>query len=240
MNILLDMHTHTIVSGHAYSTLQEMAQAAAERGLKLLGITDHGPGMNGACNPMYFRNFSVVPQFINGVEIMMGAEMNILNTQGTLDLDKSTRKLLSLRIAGFHYRSFEKGTIEENTDGLIKVIKSKEIDIISHPGDGTAELLFERIVLAAKEHGTLLEINNSSLKPIRKKPMARPNNIEILKLCKKYDVPVILGSDAHISFDIACYEHIYELLAETEFPEELIVNDKIDMFKEIIRKKKEG
>lgn len=39
MKIELDVHTHTVASGHAFSSLQEMAQAAAGKGLKLLGIT---------------------------------------------------------------------------------------------------------------------------------------------------------------------------------------------------------
>jgi len=50
------------------------------------------------------------------------------------------------------------------------------------------------------------------------------NNLEILRLCKKYEVPTILGSDAHISFQIADYERLYPLLAETEFPDELVMN----------------
>ena len=41
MKTLLDVHTHTVASGHAFSTLQEMAVAASEKGLKLLGITEH-------------------------------------------------------------------------------------------------------------------------------------------------------------------------------------------------------
>ena len=41
MEYILDLHTHTIASGHAYSTIREMAQAASEKGLKLLGITEH-------------------------------------------------------------------------------------------------------------------------------------------------------------------------------------------------------
>jgi len=59
-----------------------------------------------------------------------------------------------------------------------------------------------------------------------------PNNLEILRLCKKYEVPVILGSHAHIHFDIARYDYISPLLAQTEFPEGLIVNDKPDVFME--------
>ncbi|MBQ2402363.1 MAG: phosphatase, partial [Prevotella sp.] len=118
------------------------------------------------------------------------------------------------------------------------VIQNPWINFISHPGDGTAELNFEPIVIAAKEHNTLLEINNSSLNPVRGKThKAIPNNIEILNLCKKYEVPVILGSDAHITFDIANYDNILPLLNETEFPEELIINDKPNAFIKLLEKK---
>lgn len=107
---------------------------------------------------------------------------------------------------------------------MIQIIRNPKIHIISHPGDGTAELDFEPLVLAAKESHTLLEINNHSLAPERKKAVARDNNLEILRLCKKYEVPTILGSDAHISFQIADYDRIYPLLEETDFPDELIMN----------------
>ena len=59
-------------------------------------------------------------------------------------------------------------------------------------------------------------------------------------MCKQYEVPVILGSDAHISFDIARYDYIYELLRETEFPEELIWNDNVERFKRFIQSKNES
>lgn len=107
---------------------------------------------------------------------------------------------------------------------MIRIIQNPKIHIISHPGDGSADLDFEPLVLAAKESHTLLEINNHSLAPQRKKTVARDNNLEILRLCKKYEVPTILGSDAHISFQIADYSRIMPLLAETEFPDELIMN----------------
>jgi putative hydrolase len=146
--------------------------------------------------------------------------------------------MLDIRIAGIHKLCWENGTAEENTEGMIHVIQNPWINIISHPGDGTAELNFEPIVIAAKEHNTLLEINNSSLNPVRGKThKSIPNNIEILNLCKKYEVPVILGSDAHITFDIANYDNILPLLNETEFPEELIINDKPNAFIKLLEKK---
>ncbi len=227
----LDVHTHTIASGHAFSTIQEMAVAAKEKGLKLLGITEHAPGIPGTCELIYFRNLHVVPREMYGVKLLMGAEINILDGDGNLDMDDDLMSKLDLRIAGIHSLCYKWGRREENTNGMVKAISNPFINIISHPGDGTAELDFEPIVLAAKENHTLLEINNSSLKPIRKKLSARDNNIEILKLCKRYDVPVILGSDAHISFDIANYEYLPPLLNETEFPDVLIMNTSVEKFK---------
>ena len=220
----LDVHTHTIVSGHAYSTIQEMVAAAQQKNLSILGITEHAPGIPGTCNPIYFRNLHVVPRQYGELRLMLGAELNILDTKGTLDLDEFYYRHLDIRIAGIHLLCWQGGTIEENTDGMLAAIRNPWTQIISHPGDGTAELLFEPIVLAAKETETLLEINNSSLNPRRNKETAVKNNLEILRLCKQYDVPVILSSDAHISYSIADYSFIWPLLQETEFPDELILN----------------
>ena len=236
MKIELDMHTHTLASGHAYSTIQEMARAGAEKGLKLLGITEHTSGIPGTCDPIYFRNLHVVPREMYGVDLMLGAEINILDAKGNMDADEALMKRLDIRIAGIHLLCYEHGTKEENTFGMIQAIRHPYIQIISHPGDGTAELDFEPIVQASKECGTLLEINNSSLKPARGKQDARVNNLEILRLCKQYEMPVILGSDAHISFDIANYQCVYELLHETEFPEALIVNQSVEMFRNYLKK----
>ena len=51
----------------------------------------------------------------------------------------------------------------------------------------------------------------------------------------EYEVPTILGSDAHISFQIADYERLYPLLAETDFPDELIMNYWPDRFFDYLR-----
>ena len=81
-----------------------------------------------------------------------------------------------------------------------------------------------------------LNAAEAAVKPVRQKKEAYANNMEILRLCRKYDVPIILGSDAHISFDVANYEYALPLIAESQFPEELIVNDKPEMFLEYIHK----
>ncbi|MBO7118734.1 MAG: phosphatase [Bacteroidaceae bacterium] len=230
----LDVHTHTVMSGHAYSTLQEMVAAAQQKGLDILGITEHAPGIPGTCHPIYFRNLHVVPRQFGNLRLMLGAELNILDTKGTLDLDEYYYKRLDIRIAGIHLLCWEGGTVEENTQGMINAIRNPWTQIISHPGDGTAELLFEPIVLAAKESKTLLEINNSSLNPCRNKETALVNNLEILRLCKRYEVPVVLSSDAHISCAIADYGFIWPLLQETDFPDGLILNYDTECFLQYI------
>lgn len=238
MKPLIDVHTHSIASGHAYSTLVEMVSEAQNRGLKIFGITEHTPALPGACHSIYFRNLHVVPRQWGDMRLLLGAELNIINSKGDIDLEDEFFPMLDIRIAGIHKLCWENGTAEENTEGMIRVIQNPWINIISHPGDGTAELNFEPIVIAVKEHNTLLEINNSSLNPVRGKThKSIPNNIEILNLCKKYEVPVILGSDAHITFDIANYDNILPLLNETEFPEELIINDKPNAFIKLLEKK---
>ncbi len=235
MRIELDLHTHTLASGHAFSTLQEMAQAASRKGLRLLGITEHAPGIPGTCQPIYFRNLHVVPRTMYGIDLMLGAEINVLDYEGNIDMDEALMRHIDHRIAGIHSLCYRHGTREQNTAGLERVIRNPWIDIISHPGDGTAELMFEPLVIAAKESHTLLEINNSSLKPIRHKDSAHDNNLEILRLCKQYDVPVILGSDAHISFDIAEYGYLRPLLQQAQFPESLIINTSVEALLAYIR-----
>lgn len=160
-----------------------------------------------------------------GVKLLMGCELNILDSDGTIDLDERHYALMDIRIAGIHKLCWRPGTKLQNTEGLLKVMHNKWVNVITHPGDGTAELFFEPLVLASRETGTVLEINSSSLIPQRNKAAARPNNLEILRLCKKHDVPVIISSDAHISFSVGDYRYALPLLAETDFPEELILNN---------------
>ncbi|MBP3755859.1 MAG: phosphatase [Prevotella sp.] len=222
--VLIDAHTHTVASGHAYSSLQEMARAAAEKGVQYLGITEHGPSIEGTCPLLYFKNMFVVPREMYGVRLLMGCEVNILDTEGHLDLNEEYLNRLDIGIAGIHAVCWKGGTKEENTRAMLNVIRHPKIHIISHPGDGSAELDFEQLVIAAKEAHTLLEINNHSLAPERKKQVAWDNNRELLRLCKQHHVPLILGSDAHISFQIADYSRILPLLEEIDFPDELVMN----------------
>ena len=102
MKILADTHAHTIVSGHAYSTIREMAAAAVSRGMQAMALTEHAPDMPGTCQEYYFMNLDVVPREMNGIRMLFGAELNILNPQGEVDLSDQIIKDLDIVIASIH------------------------------------------------------------------------------------------------------------------------------------------
>ena len=72
MKIELDTHTHTLASGHAYNTITEMIDAAVEKGLKLLAITEHAPAMPGSCKDFYFYNLKILISEGPGADVWCG------------------------------------------------------------------------------------------------------------------------------------------------------------------------
>ena len=103
MEFTLDLHTHTVASGHAYSTVQEMAKAAADKGLKLLGITEHAQGIPGTCDEIYFHNMRIIPRKMYGIDLMFGSEINIIDHDGPL----SRHWISELRESIFHVMKLE-------------------------------------------------------------------------------------------------------------------------------------
>ena len=59
--LIADIHMHTLASGHAYGTIREMAAAAKEQQLQLIGISEHAPGIPGTVDPFYYGNLRVIP-----------------------------------------------------------------------------------------------------------------------------------------------------------------------------------
>ncbi|ROR28140.1 putative hydrolase [Mobilisporobacter senegalensis] len=235
MNIVIDTHSHTIASGHAYNTIEEMAKAASEKGIKLLAITEHAPNMPGTCHDFYFHNLKVVTRMRHGVELLLGVELNVIDYEGNVDLDDETLRGLDIAIASLHVPCIKPGSMDENTNALIGAMKNPHVKIIGHPDDSKYPLDYERLVKAAKEHHVLLELNNNSLNPNGFRLNAKENDIKMLNLCKEYGVPITLGSDAHVAEDIANYCYSKEILEITDFPEDLIMNTSIERFKAFLQ-----
>ena len=225
MNYLSDLHTHTIVSGHAYTTLMENINFCAEKGMKVLGTSEHGPLMPGAPHSWYFGNLITVPRVINGVTILRGCEVNIKNVSGDIDLCEDGSKNLDYMIASFHEVIFETSSKENNTTAIINTIdKNKKVQILGHLGNPNYELDYEQIVRKVKEKDIMIEINNSSLLGKSRKG-SNGNCKKLALLCKEIGAKIILTSDSHISFTIGDFDYAINLLKSIDFPEELIMND---------------
>lgn len=235
MKFVIDAHTHTIASGHAYSTILENVDYASKTGLKLLGITDHAPAMEGGTKPAYFLNFAAIPREINGLQLRMGAELNIMDYDGKVDLDKFYLEKMDYAIASLHPPCIPFGNLEENTNAILRAMENPYIKILGHPGDPRYPIDCKAIVDKSEETGTIIEINNASLIPDGFRKGSEKYISEILKLCRKKGVPVILASDAHFATQIGNFDHALKLMKEVDFPEELIVNSSVEMFRNCLK-----
>ena len=221
MKIVLDTHAHTIVSGHAYNTIREMAQMAKEKGLEAFALTEHAPQMPGTCHEFYFQNLHIVPREIYGVRLFMGVELNIMNEKGEVDLPESTLCQMDIAIASIHGPCYKGERTEEAiTAAYLAAMENPLIHIIGHPDDGRYPVDYEQLAKKAKETGTILEVNNGSLRP------------------GGFRVPVTMGSDAHMDVDLADYSYALPVIEESHFPEELIVNTSAELLKSCIQYKR--
>lgn len=223
--MLCDLHTHTIISGHAYSTLKENIEEAKKKGLKFLGTSEHSQNMPGSCNNVYFYNMKILKRDFDGIFLLRGAEANIMDYSGDLDLTEEKHiKNLDYIIASLHTPCIKDGGITNNTEALIKAMDRQKVRIIGHPDDDRYPIDRESLVLSAKEKKVLIELNNSSLTKNSSRKNARENNIEILELCQKHKVDVIINSDAHVDYQVGDFKIALDLIEELNFPKEQIVN----------------
>lgn len=224
----MDLHTHTIASGHAYNTRNEMIAAAYGKGLDLLAITEHAPAMPGSCQQMYFSNFRVLPRKYENMTVLYGTELNILDYEGHVDLPNEMLKEMDVVLASIHPPCYVSGTAEENTAAYLGAMKNPYVNIIAHPDDSRFPVDYEVLVKAAKEYHVLLEVNNTSLSPLSYRMNGRENYQQLLELCVKYQVPIIVDSDAHVDVLVGAHEFALEMLEEMGFPEKLVMNTRDD------------
>ena len=225
MNYLSDLHTHTIVSGHAYTTLLENISYCKENGIKILGTSEHGPAMPNAPHRWYFGNMKVIPRIINDVIILRGCETNILDVDGNIDLAEEDSKFLDYMIASFHEPVFKPTNKKDNTQAFINCVnKNPKVEILGHIGNPAYELDYDLIVKFAKEKDIMIEINNSSVLG-KSRAGSDINCKKVAILCKEYGTKLILTSDSHIAFTIGHFEESIKILESINFPEELIMNE---------------
>lgn len=218
--VLAETHSHTIASSHAYSTIGEMVAFAKANGIELISITDHGPAVSDGAHPWHFGNLNEIPRVIDGVILIRGMETNITDFNGNTDMHPFEKRM-ELIIASMHDGLLTPSTTEDHTRCWLEIAKNPYIDIIGHSGQNLFPYDYERVIPEFKKYNKAVEINNHSFE-FRKGSLE--NCTEIARLCKKYEVNVVLSSDAHIAYKLCNTELSSQVLESIDFPEELILN----------------
>lgn len=221
LQLIADTHTHSLVSGDAYSTISENAAAARRAGLRYLGITDHASATPGAPPPVYFQNLTILPKEIDGVQLLRGAEVNVMDFAGTLDLPAKILAMLDWVIASMHALTLTPGTKQSHTAGWLAIAENPDVDVIGHCGDPAYDFEHDVVLRAFRDRGKIVEINALSF---LRRPGSAENCRAVAKLCMKYGIPVVVSSDAHVFSRIGNFAAALEMLEDIGFPEELILN----------------
>lgn len=244
--IATDIHTHTLFSRHAYSTIAENVAAARAAGLTLLGSADHFSSMlfpeQDIRNFQFFYNQGVWPREWDGVTLLRGAEADIVSLSGGLfgqDIHCSESivgkrflrertlydrvvESLDYLVASVHNGEFAEGaSIRQTTEMYVRVLQNPKVFVLGHTGRSGIPYDLDEVLGCAKELGKLIEINNHSLESAGRHHRACR---EIAVRCAELGVGICVSSDAHVAPAIGKFPHAQALLDEVHFPEELVMN----------------
>ena len=220
MKFPVDLHTHTIASDHAYSTIHDYIRQAASMGIEMFACTDHGPELSDGPHLSHFHNLRVVPRIVDNVAILRGIEANI-TANGFIDINKESVNKLDIVLAGFH-PNIEPTDKDNHTALMVSVIKSGLVDVISHPGNPKYPIDYEEVLVCAKENNVAIEINSSS--DINTRKGSHKNCVAVASLARKIGNIVSLGTDAHISFFLGNFDESCRIIKESGLSEDQIIN----------------
>ncbi|HUK47800.1 MAG TPA: DNA polymerase/3'-5' exonuclease PolX [Terriglobales bacterium] len=192
-----DVHMHTIETD-GRNTIQEMAEAARERGYKYMAITDHSKnlafanGLDDARALEHIERIRAMNERVGGIRIFAGIEVDILE-DGALDLSDPVLEKMDLVIASVH--SHFNQSAEEMTARLLKAIANPNVSIIGHP---TGRILLRRdaypydmdaVLDAAAKNKVAMELN------------AYPDRLDLcdrhLRMAKQHGVKIVINTDSH-------------------------------------------
>jgi len=226
MRLLADLHTHTVASGHAFSTVTELANAASGKGLELIAITDHGPSVPGGAHAWFFWNSKAIPAVLSGVRVLKGCEANVADTENGLDLPDEVIALLDVVAVGFHpLTGFDDGSRARNTRALVRAMSNPLVDIVTHPGN-TEDFPVDvaTIVATAVERGVALELNNHSFDPASSRSTSSYGERRFAIAALDAGASISIGSDAHFHDQVGTFDQAIAVAEEIRFPIERIVN----------------
>src|SRR5712672_2803617 len=192
-----DVHMHTVETD-GRNTIEEMAEAARERGYKYMAITDHSKNLafaNGLTDEralLHIERIRAAEKKLNGIRIFAGIEVDILG-DGSLDLSDPVLEQLDVVIASVHsHFNQDRDTM---TARLIKAISNPHVSIVGHP---TGRQLLRRdaypfdldaVLKAALKHKVAMELNSY------------PDRLDLcdvhLRAAKQVGVKIVINTDSH-------------------------------------------
>ncbi len=192
-----DLHMHT-KSSDGRATLEEMAEAARERGLEYVAITDHSKalamanGLNEKRAVEFAHRVRELDHQELGIRVFSGIECDILRS-GEMDLDEDALAELDWVVGSVH--SFMNLEPAEMTDRLMKALESKHLNVLGHP---TGRILlhrdsfpfdFDRIATECARRNVCLEINAS--------PERLDISASLIRAAKSKGCKFVISTDAH-------------------------------------------
>ena len=237
MRLLADLHTHTVASGHAFSTVTELANAASGKGLELIAITDHGPSVPDGAHAWFFWNCRAIPGVLSGVRILKGCEANVADTENGLDLPDEVISVLDIVAVGFHpLTGYDDGTRASNTRALVRAMSNPLVDIVTHPGN-TEDFPVDvaAIVATAVERGVALELNNHSFDPASSRSASSSGERRFAIAARDAGALISIGSDAHFHDQVGTFDQAIAVAEEIRFPIARIVNRDASSVLEFLR-----
>ncbi len=200
-----DLHCHTTASDGTAS-IEEMAVAARDAGYAYLAITDHSAsfGFGDDLSPGRLREHveRIRAARVEGIELLAGSEVNIL-PDGSLDYEDDVLELLDWVVASVH-SSFRMAS-DAMTERIVHALEHPLVDLLGHPSgrkiERRAPYSFDAdaVIAAAKQTGTMLEINAN--------PDRRDLNEVNARAAAAAGVPLVISCDAHRigGFEVARY-----------------------------------
>ncbi|MFV0412134.1 MAG: phosphatase [Oscillospiraceae bacterium] len=226
MNLIADLHTHTIASTHAFSSLNEMTAEALKLGLKAMAVTDHAPGVPDSPHVWYFNNLVRLPDIIqNDFLLLKGAEANVMSPQGNIDLEPAILEKLDWVIASVHSSCIASLRYEQATAMWLAVAQNPLVDMIGHSEQRQYLYDYDLVTKAFAAGNKVVELNANSA-------VVRPGNEENMRqlalCCKKNNTKVAVNSDAHSTYGLGNGAGVLAMLKEIDFPEELVINSSME------------
>lgn len=235
MQLVADLHMHTIVSNHAVGTLTEMITAAKNKGLKAIAITDHGTEMPDSAHPWYFSTLSRLPDFLDGILVLKGVEANVLSSKGNIDMDEEMLKRLDWVIASMHAECIAPLSYEDATNAWLAVAQNPLVDMIGHSEQRQYAYDYDTVTKAFTANHKVVELNENSAE-------VRPGNEKNLELlidsCKKNGTKVSINSDAHAPYNVGKQGLATAYIEKIQFPKELIINSTYDLLLNTLKEHK--